>query len=567
MENNLHTVLFIKSSMKVHRPSQKSGFKKLKLVLKAFLFLILCSIPATGWSQAAASWNYGTQTGTLGTTYNWIDCSSGTSIISGDDAQASINWPFNFTFYDNSYTTSNRLSVCTNGFIRLDGIANTDATEASDYDLTGSATNLGQIIATSVFDDNVGGTASSWCRYLVTGTAPNRVLTIEYSSIEIDYNDGRYADVEVSFYETVNEIVLKLGDEKIKARGADMGIHSGVDGFFNAWQEVWHGTTNSWIRYMLLVEVVATSGILHSNYPTLKAAIDKINDGTHKGNITIKIHGSTIETSPVVLNASGSGNANYTSVNIYPVATGLSVSGDLSEPLIDLNGADNVTIDGRVDGTGTTRDLTIVNSSSSGTEGTSTIRLINDASDNTVKYCNIEGSETNAIGGILFFSTTTATTGNDNNTIDNNNITNSSDAARPDNAIFSFGTSGRENSGNNISNNSIYDFLRTNSASNGIFLSSYNNAWNITGNSFYETTSFSPSSSVAYNALLIDYNFGNGFIVTGNYIGGSSELCGGTEWTKTGNKDNVFNSYFFICGNNNCKLCTEQYHSEFQLEE
>ena len=345
-------------------------------------------------SLPVASWNYSTQTGTLGTTYNWIDCSSGTGIIAGDDVQSSINWPFNFTFYDNSYTTTNNLSVASNGFIRLDGIANTDYNAASSFNLTASATNLGQIIATSVYDGNVGRTTGSWCRYLVTGTAPDRILTIEYNNIEIDYNDRRYANVEVSFYETVNEIVLKLGSENLRVSGVDMGIHSGVDGYFNKWQEVQSGTNNTWIRYMLLIEVIATSGISHANYPTLKAAIDKINDGTHKGNITIKIHGSTIETSPVVLNASGSGNANYASVNIYPTATGLSVSGNLAAPLIDLNGADNVTIDGRVNATGTTKDLTIVNSSTSGLAGTSTIRLINDATNNTVKYCNIKGSET-----------------------------------------------------------------------------------------------------------------------------------------------------------------------------
>ena len=87
-------MLSVNSNMKVHSSSLKPRSDKLKLALKAVVFLIMCSIPVTGWSQASASWNYDTQTGTLGTTYSWIDCSSGTSIVSGDDAQASFSLAF-----------------------------------------------------------------------------------------------------------------------------------------------------------------------------------------------------------------------------------------------------------------------------------------------------------------------------------------------------------------------------------------------------------------------------------------------------------------------------------------
>ncbi len=147
-------------------------------------------------------------TGTLGSTYSWIDCNSGTTIVSGDDSRANVTWPFNFKFYDNTYTPSNNLSVCTNGFIRLDGSASTTGNSASNYDLTSTNISLGQIISTSVYNSKVGDNGG-WCKYLVTGTSPNRIFTIEYNNIEIDYNDSKYADVEVSFYETSNKIVLE----------------------------------------------------------------------------------------------------------------------------------------------------------------------------------------------------------------------------------------------------------------------------------------------------------------------------------------------------------------------
>lgn len=523
--------------------------KKLRIIMIILLFSVLCALPARVWSQASASWNYGTQTGTIGTTYSWIDCSSGTTIVIGDDTQTSINWPFNFTFYNNDYTPANSLSVASNGFIRLDGIAaGNNYTAASAYDLTANATGFGQIIATSMYDGYLGRIADSWCKYLVTGTAPNRIFTIESHNIEIDYNDGVYADVQVSFYETTNEIVLKLGTDNISVDGVDMGIHSGVFGFFNKWQEVRSGTNNTWIRYMLPVELTSTNGTLHSYYPNLKTAFDKINDGTHRGNVTIQIRGNTTETASAVLNASGTGSADYVSVNIYPTITDLSISGSLTSPLIDLNGADNVTIDGRVNATGATRDLTITNISTSSTAGTSTIRLINNATNNSVKYCTIKGSETVAASGVIFFSTANSGTGNNNNTIDNNNITNAANASRPVNAIFSSGTLSRENAENIISNNNIYDFHKHGTASNGIFLSSNSTAWSITGNSFYETTSFIPTGAVTFSAIQINNTSGSGYIITDNYIGGNTFLGGGTAWTKTNNNNNAFNAIYLNVG-------------------
>ena len=289
------------------------------------------------------------------------------------------------------------------------------------------------------------------------------------------------------------------------------------------------------------VEVVASLGSADACYPTLKAAFDKINDGTHGGVITIKLHGSTTETISAVLNASGTGSASFTSVNIFPTVTGVVISGNLATPLIDLNGADNVTIDGRVNALGSSKDLVVTNSSSSSAAATSTIRFANNASANTIKYCVLKGSETATTGGIVFFSTSSsAGTGNDNNLIDNNNITCDADANRPLNAIYSAGTSSKVNSGNTISNNNIYDFLSRSATSNGINIAGNSQDFTISGNSFYETSTLVVSaSSVIYNVIYLNNSSGTGFSVSGNYIGGKSAQCGGDAWSK-----NTQNSVF-----------------------
>src|SRR5205807_1271972 len=98
---------------------------------------------------------------------------------------------------------------------------------------------------------------------------------------------------------------------------------------------------------------------------------------------------------------------------------------------IDLNGADNVTINGSAGA------LSISNADTGATS--STIRFINDATNNTVQNCTIQGSETGVASGTIFFYTGT-TTGNDGNIITSNVIT-PAGANLPANAIYSAGTS------------------------------------------------------------------------------------------------------------------------------
>ena len=286
-------------------------------------------------------------------------------------------------------------------------------------------------------------------------------------------------------------------------------------------------------------DATKTVGPSGADYTTLKSAFDAINAGTLTGVITLQIIGSTTETSSAVLNASSSGSANYTSVNIYPTTTGLSISGNLGGvPIINLNGADNVTIDGRVNATGFTRDLTIIHSSTDG--NSSTIMFTNDATYNIVKYCFIKGS---TIGerGILYFSPTATTTGNSHNTVDHNEITNYG-GNRPLMAIFSRGTvSSAPNHSNTISNNNIHDVIKSSGNTYVINLSdgsgggnSYNDAWSITGNSFYDAEAYTYGSNDT-RIIYIYANNGNSFNISNNYFGGNAPLCGGTWNKSTGN--------------------------------
>lgn len=91
------------------------------------------------------------------------------------------------------------------------------------------------------------------------------------------------------------------------------------------------------------------------SYPTLTDAFNAINAGTHTGAITVDIVNSTTEpaNTSAVLNSSGAGTASYASVVISPSNDGVTITGAggngtacNGRGVIELNGADNVTIDG-----------------------------------------------------------------------------------------------------------------------------------------------------------------------------------------------------------------------------
>ena len=119
--------------------------------------------------------------------------------------------------------------------------------------------------------------------------------------------------------------------------------------------------------------VVTGSTGADGSYATLKAAFDALNaNGTQAGNvISVSITGDTTETATAALNEPSV--SSWTSLTITPSGA-RTVSGAIAagSPLINLNGADNVTIDG-LNSAG--NSLTISNTTIGATAGTGTIRL------------------------------------------------------------------------------------------------------------------------------------------------------------------------------------------------
>lgn len=83
------------------------------------------------------------------------------------------------------------------------------------------------------------------------------------------------------------------------------------------------------------------------DYTNITTAFQAINNGILTGDIELQVISNTTESNGTMLNASGSGSANYTSVYIYPTGgAARTIGGNISIATIYLNGADNVRING-----------------------------------------------------------------------------------------------------------------------------------------------------------------------------------------------------------------------------
>ena len=250
------------------------------------------------------------------------------------------------------------------------------------------------------------------------------------------------------------------------------------------------------------ISVTATAGTVGpTTYTTLNAAVLAINAGTHQGVINVSVTANTTETVQSTLNSSGSGSASYTSILIKP-ASGVTatITGNIAGTgILFLYGASNVTIDGSNTIGGTTRNLTITNSSATGDY---VIRFgspsaVAGASNDTIKNCVITQSASTVGIAITSGSGTT---------------------------IYAEGEAA--NSGNTIQNDSIA------SAQTGFYCygpATLDNNWTITGNKF---------NNLGFNGLTM-FDISNSTIsnntITNITINGSDAVNGMEfSWTLSG---------------------------------
>ncbi|AEV99117.1 hypothetical protein A4D02_11175 [Niastella koreensis] len=302
----------------------------------------------------------------------------------------------------------------------------------------------------------------------------------------------------------------------------------------------------------------------NETYKTLTAALAALTGGV-SGPVTLELQSnytSTTETFPIVIASNACFNATNT-LTIRPAtgANGLVISSSGLGAAIDINGAKYVTIDGRPGGTGSaiavtaagalnTTNLNIINTNNTG----AALVLENGANNNTIKYCDLQGQNTNnasqpnTLSGVVYLSNTGAN-GNDNNTLDHCNIhSTGTGTTKPSLGVYSLGYDNSSsvasyaaqfNDNNAVLACNIYDYFSTGN-SVGLELNLGNSGWTIAANHFFQTEAINVNASAsAFNRAIwvAPYRaasageIGNGFIITGNFIGGSAPGCGGTPYT------------------------------------
>lgn len=280
------------------------------------------------------------------------------------------------------------------------------------------------------------------------------------------------------------------------------------------------------------------------DYPTIAAAVTAINSVGMGGSLALELQsGYTGESYPITIGQLTCAGASRR-LTIRPQTT-MTVTASVANTMIDLNGADFVTLDGRVGSTGTTKALTFTNTSTS--SAAATVTFLNDATNNIVRYMTLRGASASTSGGVVRFRTTTGTTGNDNNKIEYCDILDAVGFPPPYNCIYSSGTSGKENSNDTIADCNIANFYHTSSQSCGIMVGNANSDWTISNNRIYQTASRNYTSSQSIYGIFVSNTSGNNFTIEDNTIGYSSSAGTGT-FTMTGSSGEYFFGIYFYGG-------------------
>ena len=186
-------------------------------------------VRVVGQSASAPSFtvtNAVPSTNTAPAVYNFKDASfaaGGTPLAFGDtdDGVAFISLPFTFSIFSDIYTAGERLSVSANGWISLEGASdrayqNASLPAATVPQTSGGTGTVPPSLIAPYWDDLILKAGTSNVSMRVAGTAPNRLLIVEWSNLSILDESGNDQNAGVTFeavlYEGSNDIQFMYGD-------------------------------------------------------------------------------------------------------------------------------------------------------------------------------------------------------------------------------------------------------------------------------------------------------------------------------------------------------------------
>jgi len=155
--------------------------------------------PTTGLPTQAVPGAYAFQS----VPYDFLDATGGVAGPVGDEAGATVNLPFPFSFYGTPLT---QILISTNGYLAVPGQPHNIYDNVS---IPNGAQPNGVIAG--YWDDlevaGPGGSASGWCRYQTFGAAPNRRFVVEWFNAQ-RYQQNNNFSFEIILDEGTNAITL-----------------------------------------------------------------------------------------------------------------------------------------------------------------------------------------------------------------------------------------------------------------------------------------------------------------------------------------------------------------------
>ena len=284
-------------------------------------------------------------------------------------------------------------------------------------------------------------------------------------------------------------------------------------------------------------------GETYTSFTAANGLFSRLNAGALTGNLTVLVTGDiSIEDGANRLNAlteepTGSNFIIRVQPSAAATRTITGASNTIATNGFVLNGADRVVFDGRFNQTGTDRFLTFRNASTS----VPVFTLIQDATNNTIRNCVIEGASTSASNGVVFLGTSTTSpvggvvggvTGNDNFQLLNNQIRDiTTGTGLPFQAFYSSGSLSAANSDVTIQGNEIFNWTGF-----GVLLSSSTGSnWLIDDNDFFYNAAVVHSAGTPRAIEVGGLSSSLNFDVTNNTIGGNAAGATGTwTWSTTG---------------------------------
>ncbi len=153
-------------------------------------------------------------------TYAFIDATIGTALpLSCDSCCTSVPLPFTFEYYGKRYTT---VYVCDDGYISFSPV---DYPNPINDCMDGSNLKPDNVIA--VFWDDLNPSAGGGVYMLTEGTAPNRRITFEWSSVP-HFPDVGNATFEVTLFENSNQILMQYQDTNFGDANYDNGASASI---------------------------------------------------------------------------------------------------------------------------------------------------------------------------------------------------------------------------------------------------------------------------------------------------------------------------------------------------